>query len=133
MTLDDKDAIISVLVRYATGIDQRDWSLFETCFTADLTADYGSIGRFANRDTLVQFMTEGHKKVGRTLHRLTNFVVKGNEHSVWSRCYIDALLLPLSQDGSIRRAHGWYDDTFVRCNSDWRIKTRHFVSLLQTD
>jgi len=36
--------VADVLVRYATGIDQRDWALFRTCFTEDCEADYGGIG-----------------------------------------------------------------------------------------
>ena len=36
--------VADVLVRYATGIDRRDWELFRTCFTEDCDADYGDIG-----------------------------------------------------------------------------------------
>ena len=36
--------VTDVLVRYATGIDQRDWALFRTCFTEDCVVDYGDIG-----------------------------------------------------------------------------------------
>ena len=44
--------IAEVLVRYATGIDRRDWTLFRTCFTDDCDADYGDIGTLhsARRD-----------------------------------------------------------------------------------
>ena len=37
----DHDLITDVLVRYATGIDTRNWPLFRTCFTDDVQADYG--------------------------------------------------------------------------------------------
>ena len=38
----DHELITDVLVRYATGIDTKDWSLFRTRFTDDVHADYGS-------------------------------------------------------------------------------------------
>ena len=31
-------------MRYATGIDRRDWALLRSCFTDDCVADYGDIG-----------------------------------------------------------------------------------------
>ena len=36
--------VADVLVRYATGIDRRDWTQFRSCFTEDCQADYGDIG-----------------------------------------------------------------------------------------
>ena len=44
----DRDAeqdIAEVIVRYATGIDTRDWDLFRTCFTDDVQADYAQARR----------------------------------------------------------------------------------------
>jgi 3-phenylpropionate/cinnamic acid dioxygenase small subunit len=32
---DDRQQISDLLVRYATGIDRRDWPLFRTVFTED--------------------------------------------------------------------------------------------------
>ncbi len=42
--------IADVLVRYATGIDRRDWTLFRSCFTDDCVADYGDIGVWHGAD-----------------------------------------------------------------------------------
>ena len=36
--------ISAVLVRYASGIDRREWDLFRSCFTPDCAIDYGEIG-----------------------------------------------------------------------------------------
>jgi SnoaL-like domain len=41
---DDRQDIFDVLIRYATGIDRRDWSLFRAVFTDDCILDYGEIG-----------------------------------------------------------------------------------------
>ena len=41
---EDRLEIAEVLLRYATGIDRRNWSLFRTVFTDDCDLDYGEIG-----------------------------------------------------------------------------------------
>ena len=45
-------AVTDVLVRYASGIDRRDWDLFRTCFTDDCEADYGEIGVWHGADVI---------------------------------------------------------------------------------
>jgi SnoaL-like domain len=44
--------IADVLVRYASGIDRRDWALFRSCFTDDCMADYGDIGVWHGADEI---------------------------------------------------------------------------------
>ena len=41
---EDRQDIADVLLRYATGIDRRNWPLFRTAFTEDCELDYGEIG-----------------------------------------------------------------------------------------
>ncbi|MCK9921556.1 nuclear transport factor 2 family protein [Frankia sp. AgPm24] len=38
---EQREAIADVLLRYAVGIDRRDWDLFRTCFTDSCALDYG--------------------------------------------------------------------------------------------
>ena len=55
--------VADVLVRYATGIDRRDWALFRTCFTDDCEADYGEIGVWHGMEEIADFMTMVHDAV----------------------------------------------------------------------
>jgi hypothetical protein len=41
---EDQRDIADVVLRYATGIDRRDWPLFRTVFTDDCELDYGKVG-----------------------------------------------------------------------------------------
>ena len=52
--------VADVLVRYATGIDRRDWALFRTCFTPDCEADYGDIGVWHGADAITEWMEKSH-------------------------------------------------------------------------
>jgi hypothetical protein len=123
----DRDQIGDVLIRYATGIDQRDWALFRTCWTPDVEADYGEVGRFSGVDALTDFMMASHDAMGPIHHRMSNFVIAvdpaGDRATV--RSYVHAVLIAVPGDkSSWIDAVGNYDDVFVRTAEGWRISAR---------
>jgi hypothetical protein len=122
----DRDEIVDVLVRYATGIDQRDWALFRTCFTDDCALDYGDIGTWHSADAVTQFMAKSHS--GPSVHRLTNFVVTVDGDTAEARTYVDAVVLG---PGGWGGAHtiGIYDDRLTRTSAGWRIASRRFTNV----
>ena len=134
MNIEDERAIVAVLVRYATAIDRRDWDLFGTCFTHDVEADYGDIGSWRGRTALVEYMARGHAPIGPTLHRLTNFVITGDNRCAHATSYVDALLLRPQPGVALRRAYGLYEDRLIHEADGWRICRRTFtMALLQED
>jgi hypothetical protein len=86
-----------VLVRYATGIDRRDWALFRTCFTEDCQVDYGDIGVWNGADAITEFMEKSHASLGHTLHRITNQAVTHHGSGASARSYVD--LVAITPDG----------------------------------
>jgi SnoaL-like domain len=124
----DERAIIAVLTRYATGIDERDWALFRSCFTRDFTGDYPGFGTWHGPDEIAAFMEAAHAPLGATLHRLTNFVIAGDANAAAARCYIDALLMPAEDDGPIHRGIGTYDDVLICTGGQWAIQHRRFTA-----
>ena len=121
-----RDEITDVLVRYATGIDRRDWALFRSCFTDDCEADYGDIGRWQGAEAITDWMARTHEPCGHTLHRLTNLAVTVNGDAATARTYVDALIM-FGADGGGTRAAGYYDDELVRTADGWRIARRRFT------
>ena len=69
---DDKIAIDELLVCYVSATDRRDWPLLRSVFTADAELEYGSLGSSTSADEYTDVMEERHRRVGKTLHRLTN-------------------------------------------------------------
>jgi len=124
-----QQAIVDVLVRYATGIDRRDWPLFRTCFTDDCEADYGDIGNWHGVDEITTWMEQTHAPCGHTLHRITNVALSPRDDRVTTRSYVDALIMGRDNQSSIRAA-GYYDDEFVRTGTGWKIARRTFTSVL---
>lgn len=119
--------VAEVLVRYASGIDQRDWSLFRTCFTDDCEADYGAIGHWRGVDEITDWMARTHAPCGHTLHRITNIAVMPQDDvRARARSYVDAVVLGADNRDGVR-AVGFYDDELVRTDGGWRIARRRFT------
>lgn len=126
-------AVSEVLVRYATGIDRRDWDLFRSCFTDDCKADYGKMPDgeallWSTADDMTAWMMASHRDMGHTLHRITNQRVEGSGESVTARSYVDALLM--TPDGhTIMNVAGFYDDQLVLTADGWKISQRQFTAV----
>ncbi len=99
-------------VRYATGIDTKDWPLFRTCFTDGVHADCGDIGVRADVDAITEFMKVSHEAMPSTKHMLSNVAVEIDGDTASAASYVHA----------VRSAEppGWvdfvgqYDDQLVR-------------------
>ena len=124
----DIQDIGDVLVRYATGIDRRDWPLFRTVFTDDCELDYGEIGSWTGVDAVTEFMVAAHEMAGHTMHRITNQVVTVDGDSATARAYVDALIMAQDNRSGVNAA-GFYDDEFVRTDAGWRLARRNFTTV----
>ena len=129
LTATDEREIIAVLIRYATGIDRRDWPLFETCFTEDARTDYGTFGQWSSAAQISAFMQQAHAAMGPTLHRLGNFVIAAQGPGAIARSYVDALLMPGPAGGDVHRGIGYYDDELIKTAPGWRIILRRFTAV----
>jgi hypothetical protein len=121
----EKAAIVEVLTRYATGIDQCDWPLFRSCWTDEVDLDYGDVGRFTDPDALTHLFSQLHDPMGPTYHRLSNFVIDVDGNTATARTYVNAVLMLTPDDGANWvEAVGHYDDELVRTDDGWRISRR---------
>lgn len=124
----DRQDISDVLIRYASGIDGRDWALFRTVFTADCDVDYGDIGHWRSVEEITDFMDRAHAMAGHTLHRVTNIAVTVEGDRAAARAYVDALILAQDNATGVQAA-GFYDDELVRTDAGWRIARRRFTTV----
>jgi 3-phenylpropionate/cinnamic acid dioxygenase small subunit len=128
---EDRQDIADVLLRYATGIDRRNWPLFRTAFTEDCELDYGEIGSWHGVDAVTEFMETSHAMAGHTMHRLTNQVITVDGDRAEARTYVDGLIM-FGDAGSGVNAVGFYDDGMVRTAAGWRIAKRRFTPVRVT-
>lgn len=123
---EDRLDIVDVLVRYATGIDRRDWPLFRTVFTDECVLDYGEIGAWNGVDAVTEFMDQSHAMAGHTMHRLSNHAIAVDGDTATSHTYVDALIMAQDNTSGVN-AVGFYDDELVRTADGWRIARRKFT------
>jgi uncharacterized protein (TIGR02246 family) len=128
---EDRQDISDLLVRYATGIDRRDWALFRTVFTDDCELDYGVIGVWTGVDAVTDFMEQVHAMAGHTMHRLSNQAITVDGDKAAARTYIDGLIMAGDNKSGVN-AIGFYDDDIVRTTDGWRIARRRYTQVRLT-
>ncbi|OBI47904.1 nuclear transport factor 2 family protein [Mycobacterium sp. E787] len=128
---EDRQDISDLLVRYATGIDRRDWALFRTVFTDDCELDYGVIGAWKGVDAVTDFMAQVHGLAGHTMHRLSNHAVTVDGDRAAARTYVDGLIMSADNTSGVN-AIGFYDDELVRTEDGWRIARRRYTQVRLT-
>jgi 3-phenylpropionate/cinnamic acid dioxygenase small subunit len=126
--LQDRQDISDLLIRYATGIDRRDWDLFRTVFTADCRLDYGEIGVWDGVEAVTEFMDVAHAAAGYLMHRISNIVIDLQGDRANTRCYVDAWIMASDNNSGVN-ARGFYDDEIVRTDAGWRIARRTFTTV----
>jgi 3-phenylpropionate/cinnamic acid dioxygenase small subunit len=122
----DRQEISDILLRYATGIDRRDWVLFRTVFTEDCELDYGDIGIWHGIEAVTEFMEQSHAFAGHTMHRLSNVAIDVDGDRAQSRTYVDGLIMAPDNKSGVN-AVGYYDDELVRTGAGWRVARRSFT------
>ncbi|HNM83401.1 MAG TPA: nuclear transport factor 2 family protein [Mycobacterium sp.] len=127
----DRQDISDVLIRYATGIDRRDWPLFRTVFTDDCEVDYGDIGTWHGVDAVAEFMEQTHAMAGHTMHRISNQAITFDGDRAQARAYVDAVIMAPDNASGVN-AIGFYDDELVRADDGWRVARRRFTTVRVT-
>ncbi len=122
--MSDIEHISNVLLRYATGIDARDWKLFQTCFTEDCQLDYGVLGSWDSSEAVTRFMEVSHS--GPSQHRLSNFAITIEGNKARARTYVDAMVLGPGGWGGAQSI-GYYDDELVQTAAGWKIARRRYI------
>lgn len=126
----DRDEIVELTVRYATAIDNLEYSLLTTVFTDDAQVDYGEVGQWTGGAEVAAFMEAAHVGAQHTMHRMTNQAVAidadADADAATVRTYVDALIL---FDGGGVNPVGYYDDHVVRTSAGWRISSRKYTSV----
>ena len=125
--LSDRLQIDDLMIRYATGIDTKDWDLFRSCFTADVDADYGPIGHWHGVEEITAFMVDAHRTMPRTNHMMSNIMVRLDGDTATARTYVHVVLIANAEPRTVIDSVGSYDDDLVRTADGWRIARRRFT------
>jgi 3-phenylpropionate/cinnamic acid dioxygenase small subunit len=121
----DEAAIRSVLHRYATALDDRDWDLLRTCFAEDVVAVYDSIGVQRGYAAIEALCRQALEPLAATQHLIGNVEVDLGGDEAGARCYLQATHVrsrPGGDDNFV--VAGTYLDRLERRSGEWRIVRR---------
>ena len=116
----DRIAIRDVILRYAEGLDVRDWDMLASCFTPDAQATYGTTVLEPGVDNIVKHV-RGLENMVASTHLMggTRIDLRGDE----ARTFTPATVFLVTAD-TIRSRGLRYRDTFVRRGDQWLIQVR---------
>jgi 3-phenylpropionate/cinnamic acid dioxygenase small subunit len=123
----DRHEVEDIVLRYATGLDQRDWDLLGTCFAPDVVANYHvPLGdNLQGRDGLVDFLRRGVAHLDATAHYITNIVVSVADDTGTAVSYVQAQHVKRrTPGGSKYLVAGIYHDQLRRTSEGWKIVLR---------
>jgi SnoaL-like domain len=130
----DRAAISEVQLRYATGVDTRDWPWFRSCFTDEIetesSSDVGSPPQRIKADDWVERVRRTINGMEATQHMITNQVITLNGDEATCVAYVQARHhLPNETGGSDQVMYGYYTNRFVRTAAGWKIHARKLTVL----
>jgi 3-phenylpropionate/cinnamic acid dioxygenase small subunit len=121
----DRAAIHDVIMRYAAGVDRRDFTLVAACFAADVTGDFAGQS-WESRDALVEFIS-GVRYFHTTMHMMGNqFIeVAGDSASLDSYAMLTHhATRPGESDWLLNRSANLYVEKLERRDGSWVIARR---------
>ncbi|MXW25077.1 MAG: nuclear transport factor 2 family protein [Dehalococcoidia bacterium] len=128
-TLLDRQAISDTVLRYATGIDMRDWEAYRSCFTDEVEIDFtswsGGEPSTMRGDDWTAGVRAGLSGLQATQHISTNHVITFAEGGDEATCvsYMQAQhYLPNDEGDNTLTLGGYYTNTLVRTEDGWRIR-----------
>jgi ketosteroid isomerase-like protein len=124
--LEDKDALASLLNRYAHAVDAFDWEAWGVCWAPDAVADFGRSGPVEGRDAIVgrsRAAQDVYRDRGGMQHLLANLeltvngdTAEGSGNLLFSSSPDSAGAPP---DSAVCGKYRW---EFVRAAEGWQIK-----------
>jgi 3-phenylpropionate/cinnamic acid dioxygenase small subunit len=122
----DHAKITDHVLRYATGIDRHDWTLYRSIFADQLTADFsswsGEPAASMNADDWVAGVRATLEPFDATQHVLSNFLIEVDGVEASCTCYMAAHHHLVT--GDLREMHsigGYYVHNLRRTAAGWLI------------
>jgi 3-phenylpropionate/cinnamic acid dioxygenase small subunit len=135
----DRAEISDLQLRYATGLDSRDWPLFRSCFTDEIETDFTSVFGGEPRKVSADRWTEAARRslsgLQATQHMITNHVITVANDSDNATCiaYVQARHYLSNDTGDhTQNMFGYYTNRFVRTPAGWKIRACKLTLTWQT-
>ena len=126
--LADRIALQDVMLKYAAGVDERDFDLYASCFMDNVEIlDFGE-STINGRDNWVTFVKEALNANGPTQHMLGPQFATIDGDEAHCRTDVQALHYLKEPEGEILTLWATYETDMKRVNGDWKISRHRLVS-----
>lgn len=121
--LEDTRAIEALKARYLRACDRKQPEAVRACFTDDAVIDYEGFPLFTDPDAFVALFAQwGCKPSVIDMHHLQNPIIELTGRGM-ARGWFDLFFFQIDiESGRHTQLAVNYDDEFVRCDGQWRIK-----------
>lgn len=125
--LSDRAEISDVFIRYAWSVDTRDWSSFESCFTADAEIDLTGMHPgvvFSGAKALVAYTSRAISVLHATQHIITNHSCDIDGDTAKCSAYLHGQHVIRNETGEYSNfvIGGYYNYAMVRTGDGWKIR-----------
>ena len=126
--LADRIALQDVMLKYAAGVDERDFDLYASCFMDNVEIlDFGE-STINGKDNWVAFVKEALNAYGPTQHMLGPQFATINGDEAHCRTDVQALHYLKEPEGEILTLWATYETDMKRVNGGWKISRHRLVS-----
>lgn len=120
----DRIALQDVMLRYAAGVDERDFELYASCFAADVEVLGFGPETFRGRDAWVAYVRQALEQYGPTQHMLGPQLATVHGDTAECRTDVQALHYLKDPEGKILTLWATYRTDMHRTPDGWKI-VRH--------
>jgi hypothetical protein len=120
----DRAAIRDLMLRYAAGLDRRDFAMVRACFTEDVQAEYSGRVLDPGVDAIIAYVS-GLTELRASMHVVANVLVELRGGTASSETYTVAYLVDARDGDEVIHVRGLrYRDELVREDGGWLIRRR---------
>ncbi len=124
----DRIALQDVMLRYAAGVDERDFDLYRSCFADDVEVLGFSTATYNGVDDWVAFVREALEKYGPTQHMLGPQLATVNGDDAHCRTDVQAMHCLKDSEDQTLTLWATYETDMQRQNGEWKIVRHRLVS-----
>ena len=123
----DRIALQDVLLKYAAGVDDRDFDLYRRCFTDDVEVVGMGKETVYGLEAWMEFVIEALSKYDATQHMLGPQLATIDGDKATTRTDLQALHNLKDQPGKMFILWATYVSDMIRIDGDWKIKRHELV------
>ena len=124
----DRIALQDVMLKYAAGVDERDFDLYASCFMENVeVVDFGE-APINGGDEWVEYVKGALDNYGPTQHMLGPQLATVDGDNAHCRTDVQALHYLKQPEGEILTLWATYETDMVRTKEGWKISRHRLVS-----